>query len=196
VSTKEIDGVWFTIALNEKQELVACSFSDQGASYPERSVRSTLRQHVLQSEDNGEVGSEWFQRLRKLYSGDGVTGLDSLDLSGLSDFRKKVYNLLVRVPRGNVVTYGLLAEQLRSKQFARAVGTAMATNPVPLIIPCHRVLPSSLRIGNYGLPGRDPSQGGPVKRKLLEREGVRFDGGRVAAECVLTRLRDTPFGQG
>ena len=103
-----------------------------------------------------------------------------IDLSLVSNFRKKVYNLLCKIPTGRITTYGEIAKRLGGKRYARAVGTAVATNPLPLIIPCHRVVPASLEIGNYGMGGRKPSTGAYMKRRLLEREGVKFQGRRVS----------------
>ena len=69
------------------------------------------------------------------------------------------------VHRGEVVTYGELAAQAGNPRAVRAVGTACATNPVPIVVPCHRVLPASRKLGNYG--------GGPErKRALLTLEGA------------------------
>jgi methylated-DNA-[protein]-cysteine S-methyltransferase len=82
-----------------------------------------------------------------------------------SSFRRTVLEHLRNVGRGHVVTYGELARRAGSPRAARAVGTACATNPVPLIVPCHRVLPSSGGVGNYG--------GGPDRKIfLLELEGA------------------------
>jgi methylated-DNA-[protein]-cysteine S-methyltransferase len=105
-------------------------------------------------------------------------------LSNVSEFRRKVYSLLQAIPSGKVATYGALAKKVGGKRYARAVGTAVATNPLSLIIPCHRVVPASLRVGNYGMPGRKPSEGGYVKRGLLEREGVVFRGEKVSVESL------------
>jgi methylated-DNA-[protein]-cysteine S-methyltransferase len=81
-------------------------------------------------------------------------------------FRRAVLDTLHReVHRGEVVTYGELAEQAGNPRAVRAVGTACATNPVPIVVPCHRVLPASHKLGNYG--------GGPErKRVLLTLEGA------------------------
>jgi methylated-DNA-[protein]-cysteine S-methyltransferase len=69
------------------------------------------------------------------------------------------------VARGDTVTYGALARRAGNPKAARAVGTACARNPVPIVVPCHRVLPGSGGIGAYG--------GGPErKRVLLELEGA------------------------
>ena len=89
----------------------------------------------------------------------------SFDLSYLSDFQRRVLNALRRVPRGKTQTYGDLARKAGRPGAARAVGTVMAQNPVPFLIPCHRVVPASGGVGQYGW-------GSSLKRELLKREGV------------------------
>jgi methylated-DNA-[protein]-cysteine S-methyltransferase len=81
-------------------------------------------------------------------------------------FRRAVLETLHReVHRGEVVTYGALARQAGNPRAVRAVGSACATNPIPIVVPCHRVLPASGRLGAYG--------GGPErKRVLLALEGA------------------------
>jgi methylated-DNA-[protein]-cysteine S-methyltransferase len=81
-------------------------------------------------------------------------------------FRRAVLETLQRdVHRGEVVTYGALARQAGNPRAVRATGSACATNPIPIVVPCHRVLPASGRLGNYG--------GGPErKRVLLRLEGA------------------------
>ncbi len=91
-----------------------------------------------------------------------------VDLSGLSKFQLKVLKELQKVPRGEVRTYSWLAAKVGSPLAARAVGNTMARNPVPFLIPCHRVVPSSGGIGNFGL-------GKTRKRELLQREGVEVE---------------------
>jgi methylated-DNA-[protein]-cysteine S-methyltransferase len=85
-------------------------------------------------------------------------------------FRRAVLETLHReVHRGEVVTYGALARQAGNPRAVRATGTACATNPVPIVVPCHRVLPASGRLGSYG--------GGPErKRALLTLEGAPVRG--------------------
>jgi methylated-DNA-[protein]-cysteine S-methyltransferase len=80
------------------------------------------------------------------------------------------------IPRGWVSTYGRIATHLGVPGGARAVGGALARNPFPIIIPCHRAIRSDGSLGGF--------QGGPdMKRALLEFEGVGFSStGRVAAE--------------
>jgi len=82
-------------------------------------------------------------------------------------FDREVLEFLRKLPRGQTVTYGAIARLLGRPRAARAVGQAVARNPVPVVIPCHRVLPASGGIGNYSGGG-----GAETKRTLLEREGA------------------------
>ena len=88
-----------------------------------------------------------------------------VDLSSRSPFHQEVLRATARIPRGEVRTYGELAADVGRPRAARAVGTAMARNPVPLLVPCHRVVPSSGGVGNYG---SNPD----LKAILLANEGV------------------------
>ena len=88
-----------------------------------------------------------------------------VDLSSRSPFHQEVLRATARIPRGEVRTYAQLAAAVGRPRAARAVGTAMARNPVPLLVPCHRVVPSSGGVGNYGY-------GSELKAKLLATEGV------------------------
>jgi len=93
-----------------------------------------------------------------------------LDLSALDPFRRSVYQALRKVGFGETVTYGELAKRAGAAepQAAQDVGIAMARNPVPLIIPCHRVLAAGGKIGGFSAPG-----GSATKEKMLAMEGVR-----------------------
>ena len=83
-----------------------------------------------------------------------------------SDFRRAVLEALAHdVHRGEVIRYGELAAVAGNPRAARAVGTACARNPIPIVVPCHRVLPSTGGIGNYG-------GGVPRKLQLLQLEGA------------------------
>lgn len=96
----------------------------------------------------------------------------TVDLGSVpSPFRRTVLETLRReVPWGETVTYGELAQMAGAPGAARAVGTTMATNPVPLVVPCHRVVASGGRIGGYG----GGLHGVATKRALLAREGLHF----------------------
>ncbi|KRA45651.1 methylated-DNA--[protein]-cysteine S-methyltransferase [Devosia sp. Root635] len=90
-----------------------------------------------------------------------------LDLSGVPDFNRRAYDLLLRIGWGETTTYGALARELGDVALSRAVGAAMGANPIPLVIPCHRVLASDGRPGGFSAPG-----GAESKLRMLELEGV------------------------
>jgi methylated-DNA-[protein]-cysteine S-methyltransferase len=85
----------------------------------------------------------------------------------------------LKIPRGKTATYGWVAKQIGTKG-VRAVGNANARNPLPLVVPCHRVIRSDRTLGGFG-------GGLEMKRRLLEMEGVKFDNkGRVKTEHINT----------
>ncbi|HSD64345.1 MAG TPA: methylated-DNA--[protein]-cysteine S-methyltransferase [Ignavibacteriaceae bacterium] len=86
-----------------------------------------------------------------------------LDLSG-TDFQLKVWKELSKIPFGKVMSYKEIAGKVGGSSYVRAVGRANSQNPVPIIIPCHRVIESGGRLGGY-------SGGIEIKEKLLELEG-------------------------
>ena len=90
------------------------------------------------------------------------------DLSGMSAFQQAVLQRTATIPRGEVRPYSWVAREAGQPSAVRAAGTALARNPVPLLIPCHRVVRSDGRLGNYAL-------GPPLKSRLLEGEGVDLD---------------------
>jgi len=99
--------------------------------------------------------------------GDVRFPLDSIRLDRCSPFQRSVLVAEHAIPRGRVSTYRLLAGHLGNPKAARAVGTALATNPFPIVIPCHRAIRSDGSLGGF--------QGGlAMKRALLMLEGVAF----------------------
>jgi methylated-DNA-[protein]-cysteine S-methyltransferase len=99
-----------------------------------------------------------------------------LDLHNCSQFQRTVLMAEKTIPRGRVAAYSALAAHVGRPRAARAVGTALARNPFPIIIPCHRTVRSDGSLGGFG-GGLD------MKRALLDMEGVAFDGsGRVKPE--------------
>lgn len=117
--------------------------------------------------------------LRAYIQGKDVDLLDvPLDLSG-TEFQLAVWNALRQVPRGALRTYAGIAADIDRPRAMRAVGVANGKNPVPIVVPCHRIVEqgnsgsgSGFRIGGY-------SAGVARKRVLLKLEGVRFEGDRL-----------------
>jgi len=87
-----------------------------------------------------------------------------LDLRG-TEFQRDVWQALLQIPRGQVISYGDVANDIGRPKASRAVGSAVGENPVSLIVPCHRVVQSSGGLGNYGW-------GIKLKKKILEEEGI------------------------
>jgi methylated-DNA-[protein]-cysteine S-methyltransferase len=112
------------------------------------------------------------RELDALFAGQRQSVDVPLDLDGIEGFRRKVLETLAHdVPWGETVSYGELASMAGRPRAARAVGSAMRHNPIPFVIPCHRVIAAGGKIGGYG-GGRNAIA---LKRALLAREGVLID---------------------
>ena len=93
-----------------------------------------------------------------------------LDLAGQAGFFLRIYAAARRIGWGQTSTYGTLAREIGvGPEAARGVGQAMANNPIPLLIPCHRVLAAGGKVGGFSAPG-----GAASKIKMLELEGVQM----------------------
>ena len=98
------------------------------------------------------------------------------DLRSVTEFERAVLLKAREIPRGEVRTYAWIAAQIGHPAAVRAVGSALRKNPVPVLIPCHRVVRSDGHIGNYALGGSDS------KRAILAAEGVPLEDIRVLAQ--------------
>jgi methylated-DNA-[protein]-cysteine S-methyltransferase len=143
--------------------LVRIAFEGEPEDRVLADVVSALGPNVIGSDR--ELATER-DALSEYLEGDATTLALPVDLRLMAaPFRRAVLEKLREVPRGQTVSYGELAARSGNPKAARAVGSACARNPIPIVVPCHRVLPGTGRLGNYG--------GGPErKRVLLELEGV------------------------
>ena len=107
-------------------------------------------------------------QLGEYFAGKRRTFTVPLDLQG-TPFQLKTWRTLQRIPFGKAVSYGEEARMLGNPKAARAVGSANGRNPIPIIVPCHRVVAADGTLGGY-------SAGLPMKRKLLALEGVSVAG--------------------
>ncbi len=112
-------------------------------------------------------------RLRRYLEGEPVDFPDKLDLVGASHFQRKVWQTVRAIPYGETRSYGWVANELDLPKAARGVGQALARNPLPIVIPCHRVISSNGSLGGY-------SGGVEIKELLLRLE--------QAASNVLAKL--------
>jgi methylated-DNA-[protein]-cysteine S-methyltransferase len=131
------------------------------------------------NEKEQKIPNKIATQIKEFYSGKKIKfDLSLLNLKKLSGFSAKVLKENCKIPYGKVATYCGLAAKIGSPRAARAVGTALANNPFPLIIPCHRVVRADGSLGGFG-------GGLKMKKELLLREGIITDKkGYVAGECL------------
>ena len=89
----------------------------------------------------------------------------SVDYSAGTPFQRKVWKAITRIPYGRVRSYQWVAMRVGGKEYARAVGMALGANPVPIVVPCHRIISHDGSLGGF-------SCGLPLKRRLLSLEGT------------------------
>jgi O-6-methylguanine DNA methyltransferase len=140
---------------------------------------------IVPTEDESQFLSDHMRRIgRTAYPGDlpaklagrlarvfetGRLGTLPVDLRVLTEFQRHVLEVTASIPPGQVRPYGWVAREMGNDKAVRAVGSALARNPVPIAIPCHRVVRSDGSLGNYAF-------GTPLKRTLLAHEGMtEFD---------------------
>jgi methylated-DNA-[protein]-cysteine S-methyltransferase len=162
------------------------AWSDRGVTrlqLPERS-RSATERRLRGRGANASAGvppaavSATIRLLERYFAGEQVdlSGV-ALDLSGVSPFHRKIYDAARALAWGKTATYGELAQQAGARDATRAVGQAMGKNPVPIIIPCHRVLAAGGKIGGFSAHG-----GTSTKQRLLTLEGVHL--GHSTFRCL------------
>tara|TARA_B100000686_G_scaffold351991_1_gene452430 strand:- start:4 stop:546 length:543 start_codon:yes stop_codon:yes gene_type:complete len=112
-----------------------------------------------------ELPSKLFDLIEKSFNTGNRNELN-FDFRGSSPFQKSVWEACLSIPPGETRSYFELASDIHRPRAVRAVGTALGTNPIPVLVPCHRVLRSDGSMGGY-------AYGLPIKERLLEREAVR-----------------------
>jgi len=150
---------------------VGVALSDRGLreiTLPHRSRDEALRRVAEFGADEPVTKAEakdLTQMIDALVSGKPHNNGIALDWTGITPFRRAVMEECARIPPGQTLSYGELAARVGKPSAARAVGRVMATNPFPLLVPCHRVLGSDRTLHGYG-------GGLPMKAALLKAEGV------------------------
>lgn len=146
-----------------------------GAQLPEKSARATRARIVRRFPDAREAApppdiARAIADVVALLGGEGKD-LSSItvDLDGIPEFDRRVYAVARTIPPGGTLSYGEIAAQLGDRQLAREVADALSRNPVPLIVPCHRVLAAGGKMGGFSAPG-----GVRTKLRLLSIEGARY----------------------
>jgi methylated-DNA-[protein]-cysteine S-methyltransferase len=130
-------------------------------------VRQAIRRAWPEAVEDGRLLPRFRRQVIEYFEGKPVRFEVRLDLSDVPPFRRAVLEACHRIPHGDTVSYGDLACAVGKPGASRAVGGAMAHNPVPLVVPCHRVLRSDGSIGGFSTP-----RGVKEKERLLRLEGA------------------------
>ena len=133
-----------------------------------KAALSGIKEFAGDAVEDTSAFSDLPYRLQGYFDGEKVSFPDSLDLSGATTFHRAVWNATRSIPYGETRTYAWVAQQIGRPQAFRAVGGALARNPFPIIVPCHRVLASNGNLGGF-------SGGLALKKRLLELEAALLD---------------------
>ena len=145
---------------------------------PEADRNATLRRlrrgsAVSSGQDLPPEVEQTLSRIKSYLVGEKVDfAAVALDLAGVSAFHRKVYDAARRIGWGQTATYGELARLAGTPGAARAVGQALGRNPIPIIVPCHRILAAGGKVGGFSAFG-----GASTKERLLALEGVHLGAG-------------------
>jgi O-6-methylguanine DNA methyltransferase len=141
-------------------------------STPPELVEASMVDRGIEAPELSEVPALYSDLLLAYAAGEQVEPASlPVDLYG-TEFQLKVWAALRNVPRGSVRSYAGIATDVGSPRAVRAVGTANSVNPIAIVVPCHRIVETGLRLGGF-------SGGLPMKRRLLFLEGVSVEGERV-----------------
>ena len=180
LSTRCFDDIWIAVASNSNDEIVRIGLSPNKAAL----LRRIMKRIPTNSEIKHSAHADALEVLGRIVRGEETNLIPRMDLSSVTEFQKATYTMLMRIPRGKVSTYSMIADAVGCRGGSRAVGNSMATNPLPLVVPCHRVVLSSRKLGGFSIPGTGKREALQLKRRILENEGVEFEGERVAARCL------------
>ena len=159
-ATFKTDAGWVG-ALGSTRGLMYLTFPHP--SEPE--ARRLLGNRISQATHSPHLFQGIMERIRDYFSGLNVVFPDELDLTGYTNFQHIVWKTARLIPYGETRSYVWVAQQIGKPRAARAVGQALGRNPLPIIIPCHRVLGSNGRLTGFG-------GGVDMKRNLLSLEAA------------------------
>ncbi|MEM4577068.1 MAG: methylated-DNA--[protein]-cysteine S-methyltransferase [Candidatus Nezhaarchaeales archaeon] len=171
VYVDRLDDLWIAVIIDEEEKVVSVSLPRGSENEAVNEAKSNVRAEVsykFRSEMNPfvkRVGKEVVKSISSYLKGEKTKFELKLNTDGLSEFMKKVLSIATMIPRGFVTCYGCVAEVLGKPNASSAIGYALAENPWPIIVPCHRVIRSDLSLGGY-------KGGVEMKKMLLKVEGV------------------------
>ena len=133
-----------------------------------QAARQQLEDSVNYATHAPHLFDELVYRFRQYFNGQKVSFPDAFDPVNASDFQRQVWEATRRIPYGETRSYTWVAEQIKKPGAVRAVGQALGRNPLPIIVPCHRVLAKSGKLGGF-------TGGTDLKRYLLKVERVKMN---------------------
>jgi len=174
----DIAGVTGTVVFETALGFMGIAWSKAGLTrlcLPQRSREAVERrlQRLAGLAEGANVPPKWVAELIvsiKAYAAGEEVDFSAVpvDLAGIDDFRLAIYAAARKLAFGETTTYGELARRAGHTGLARETGAALGANPVPLVIPCHRILAAGGKIGGFSAPG-----GSTAKERMLAIEGVR-----------------------
>jgi methylated-DNA-[protein]-cysteine S-methyltransferase len=182
ISMKKFEKIWFGVAIRVGGEIIKISFSKSKKDVLNEIIKSVPQNWKIRNNDS-EMQTT-LTILNKLFHGEKNNNQLNIDLNHTTKFQRAVYSLLREIPRGKVSTYSIISKAVGHEGAYRAVGNVMASNPFPLLIPCHRIINSNLRIGKYSIPGLNEMESSKLKLQILQNEGVKIKESKVVREHV------------
>ena len=179
LSIEKSEEMSFGCLVDQNDRLVASSFGSNS-----RILEKRLEEYSARSGGKSPTRiNHWLtEEMIRRFEGAKNSKNAKLNRSFVSTHQAKVCGVLEKIPAGKVTTYGLISNHIGSAP--RAVGAAVGSNPWSIFVPCHRVVPSSLAIGNYSLCGTLGESGSATKRGLLVREDVPIDGDKIDSAAL------------
>lgn len=160
---KMIETAWGTFGFVAKENRLLATFLPQG----ERTIHRIIKAQFPDAIKSKSLLPRFCNDVRDYFAGKPIVFHVALDLSHLPPFRQAVLEACHSIPFGRTASYADLARAVGKHGAARAVGGAMAGNPLPLVVPCHRILRSDGSLGGFSSP-----RGIGEKQRLLRLEGV------------------------
>lgn len=159
------------------QDLIRLDFSENGlCSLTFGLKKNYLTQQIFVSTTSAvrqkSLVNSVMNQLVKYFRRERVNFKVKIDWSNISEFTQKVLKATMTIPYGTVCSYGEIARKIGKPKSYRAVGQALARNPIPIVIPCHRVIKSDRSLGGF-------AGGWEWKQRLLELEGLRVEKGKL-----------------
>ena len=179
LSSGKSEGMSFGCLIDQDDRLVASSFGSNSRILERHLVEYSTRTIGKSPTRN----DHWLtQEMMRRFEGAKNPKDVNLNRDFVSTHQAKVCSVLEKIPAGMVTTYGLISNHIGSGP--RAVGGAVGSNPWSIFVPCHRVVTSTLTIGNYSLCGSTGEKGSEAKRKLIVREEVPIEENKINSAAL------------